>query len=77
MQLKTILNRIEPYTSFVYSKVQMIDSGAAPRTETTIEPRANGRPVCSGCHRPAPGYDRRRTLPRRLDHGFTALVVRA
>jgi transposase len=27
-----------------------------------IEPRANGRPICSGCGRPGPGYDR---LPER------------
>jgi transposase len=33
-----------------------------PRTKTTIEiliePRANGRPICSGCGQRAPGYDR-------------------
>lgn len=66
MQLKTILNRIEPYKSFVYRKAQMIDPGGRPRIEITIEPRANGRPICSGCGRPAPGYDRQKQ-PRRFE----------
>jgi transposase len=67
MQLKTILNRIEPYKSFVYGKAQMIDTGRVPRIEVTIEPRANGRPLCSSCGRPAPGYDRQ-PQPRRFEY---------
>lgn len=67
MQLKTILNRIEPYKSFVYSKVQMFDTCGTPHIEVTVEPRANGRPICSGCHRPAPGYDRQ-PRPRRFEY---------
>jgi transposase len=67
MQLKTILNRIEPYKSFVYGKAQMIDSGDVLRIEIPIEPRANGWPICSGCGRPAPGYDRQ-PRPRRFDY---------
>lgn len=78
MQLKTILNRIEPYKSFVYCKVQMIDAGGIPRMEITIEPRANGRPICSVCGRPAPGYDRQ-PQPRRFDYvplwGMTVLFL--
>jgi len=62
MQLKTILNRIEHYKSFVYTHAQMIDEGGQPVIQVTIAPRANGRPVCSGCGRPRPGYDR---LPAR------------
>lgn len=58
MQLKTILNFVEPYKSFVYKKVRW----AAPQTKTEIEiliePRANGRAICSRCDKPAPGYDR-------------------
>ena len=58
VQLKTILNYVEPYKSFVYKKARWAD----PRTKTTIEiliePRANGRAICSGCGQPAPGYDR-------------------
>ena len=53
MQLKTILNRIEPFKSFVYTRIKMIDDGDRPQIEVTIEPRANGRPICSGCGRAA------------------------
>ena len=63
MQLKTILNRVEHYKSFVYSKVRMVNNAAGqPTLEVTMRPRANGRPICSGCHRVRPGYDR---LPAR------------
>jgi transposase len=56
MQLKTILNRVEPYKSFVYSRV----SWSSDETELDVEirPRTNGRPICSGCNSPGPGYDR-------------------
>ena len=62
MQLKSILNRIERYKSFVYKKVTWVDNASEPTIEVQIEPRANGRPLCSGCGRPGPGYDR---LPAR------------
>jgi transposase len=65
MQLKTILNRVEPYKSFVYASTKMIDRGGQPEIEITIEPRANGRPICSACRKPAPGYDRQ-PRPRRF-----------
>ena len=29
-----------------------------PTIEVPIQPRANGRPICSGCGKPRPGYDR-------------------
>jgi transposase len=58
MQLKTILNRVEKYKSFVYSEVKLLADEAGLRLEVQLEARANGRPICSGCTRPAPGYDR-------------------
>ena len=68
MQLKTILNRVEPFKSFVYGKVRMGGGGRASWPEIEVEARANGRPICSGCGHPGPGYDR---LPE------TAIRVRA
>lgn len=66
MLLKTILNRIEHYKSFVYVKSRMVDNAAGePTLEVTLRPRANGRPICSGCHRVRPGYDRQ--PPRRFE----------
>ncbi len=62
MQLKTILNRVEKFKSFVYGKVRWVDDAERPTIEVQIEARRNGHPICSGCHHPAPGYDR---LPER------------
>ncbi len=67
MQLKTILNRVEPFKSFVYTQITMIDDGDRPQIEVAIEPRSNGRPLCSGCGQAAPGYDRQRQ-PRRFEY---------
>jgi transposase len=62
MQLKTILNRVEYFKSFVYGKAKWVEDAEGPRIEVAIEARKNGRPICSGCGRPGPGYDR---LPER------------
>jgi transposase len=61
MQLQTILNRVARHQGFVYQSAQWAD-GDSSALELTIRPRANSRPVCSGCDRPGPGYDR---LPQR------------
>jgi transposase len=61
MQLKTILKRVERHKSFVYSAVRFGD-GARSSLEVTVQERANGRPLCSGCGVACPGYDR---LPER------------
>ena len=62
MQLKTILNRVEHFKSFVYKKAKLVEDDEGARIEVSIEARKNGRPICSGCGRAAPGYDR---LPER------------
>jgi transposase len=62
MQLKTILNRIEHFKSFVYGKVQWAEGTTRPTLEVTLHARKNGRAICSGCGQPGPGYDR---LPER------------
>lgn len=62
MQLQTILNRVEYFKSFVYGKAKWVDDAERPTIEVRIEARKNGRPICSGCGQPAPGYDR---LPQR------------
>ena len=52
MQLKTILNRVEHYKSFVYGEDRLVQDAAGRLTlEVTIQPRSNGRPICSGCQR--------------------------
>jgi transposase len=62
MQLKTILNRVEPFKSFVYGKARWVEDATRPTIEVELLPRRNGRPICSGCGRPRAGYDR---LPAR------------
>ena len=61
MQLQTILNRVERHKSFVYGTVRFADDDRSV-LEVEVHERANGRPICSGCDRPGPGYDR---LPKR------------
>ena len=56
MQLKTILNRVQPFKSFVYKKVRLED-GDPLKLVVTIEPRRNSRPLCSGCGRLSGCYD--------------------
>jgi transposase len=62
MQLKTILNRVEYFKSFVYGKARWVDDAERPTIEIEIEARKNGQPICSDCGEVRPGYDR---LPER------------
>ena len=63
MQIKTILNRIQKFKSFVYGTVRLVEGSTIPTLEVEIQSRSNSRPVCSGCGRKRPGYDR---SPERL-----------
>lgn len=62
MLVKTILNRIHKFKSFVYKSVTWTGSAEAPQLEVEVVERANGKPICSECRFPRPGYDR---LPKR------------
>jgi transposase len=61
MQVQTILNRVQRHQSFVYRQARFRDDDGLA-LDVTVEPRANGKPVCSGCGQKRPGYDR---LPSR------------
>jgi transposase len=54
MQVKTVLNRVHPIKGFVYEKVRF--EGDA--IEVEMRSRKRSRPVCSGCGRRGPTYDR-------------------
>ncbi len=59
MHLKSILNRVERHKSFVYKDAAFVErDGSNLSIEVRIEPRANGRAICSGCGKQRPGYDR-------------------
>ncbi len=63
MQLKTILNRVQKHSSFVYSGVRLLECDPV-RLEVDIRSRVGSRPRCSGCGTQGPVYD---TLsPRRF-----------
>jgi transposase len=57
MQLKTILNRVQKFKSFVYQSVQWLESDGVLALVIEIVPRAHSDPICSGCGRRGPGYD--------------------
>ncbi len=64
MQLKTILNRLQKHSAFVYQTVRLVEH---PRLtlEVRVRPRRGTHATCVQCRRSAPGYD---TLPlRRFD----------
>jgi transposase len=62
MQIKTILNRVQKFKSFVYGAVHWLEDAPVPTIEVEIQPRSNSRPICSVCGCNRPGYD---TLPER------------
>ncbi len=61
MQLKTILNRVQKHSSFVYTDARFVE-GDPVGLEIDIRPRVGSRPRCSGCGTRGPTYD---TLPAR------------
>jgi len=70
MQLKTILNHVTSYKSFVFGKVTWVENSVAPAVEVEIRPRANGLRICSCCDRVCPGYD---TMPEPRRFEFVPL----
>jgi transposase len=64
--LKTILNRVQKFPSHVYDTVRLVEDGAQMLIEVLIQPRANGKVLCSRCHKPGPRYDTM-SPPRRFD----------
>jgi len=62
MQIKTILNRVQKYQSFIYTDFTLKEHDNQLEMEIAIQPRGNSRPVCSQCGNKCSGYD---TLPGR------------
>jgi transposase len=57
MLLKSILNRVQFHSGFVYGSVRLVEKTARLLLEIEIRPRKGSRPVCSVCGRSGPGYD--------------------
>jgi len=73
MLVKTILNHVQKQPGFVYGTVRFVEARGAVGLEVEIRRWAGGRPTCSGCTRPRPGYD---TLPARRRFEFVPLGLR-
>ena len=66
MRLKTILNRVQKFKSFVYQDARWDTTLAGGlRVIVTVVARANRRPICSVCEKVGPGYDTMK--PRRFE----------
>lgn len=80
MLLKTLLNRVEKYKSFVYGRIVLVErEDGPPWLEVEIKARARSKPICSICGQEGPCYDH---LPsRRFDFvplwGFLVFFIYA
>ena len=55
MQIITLLNQCYRFPGFVYQQARL--SPDRKRLEIRVRPRVGSKALCSGCHRPAAGYD--------------------
>lgn len=78
MQLKSLLNRVSRFKSFIFARVALVEEGPREFIEVEVEPRSNSRPICSGCGQSAACYDRR-SQPRRFEFvplwGFAVVFI--
>jgi transposase len=63
MRLISLLNHYQHFPGFVYERARLC--APSQTIEITVRPRRGTRAVCSGCHKPAPGYDHLK--PRRFE----------
>lgn len=63
MLIKTLLNKVERFKSFVYGSVCIMLVGGTEALIIDIEPRRNSRPICPECGKRRTAYDRQ---PQRL-----------
>ena len=55
MRLISLLNHYQHFPGFVYEKARHCTQSQT--IEITVRPRRGSKPLCSGCHKPAPAYD--------------------
>jgi len=58
LQVKTLLNQIQPFVGFVYQDIRLRPRWGKQRIEITLAPHQAIRGKCAVCQQPAPGYDR-------------------
>ena len=57
MQVKTILNQVQKFKSFVYGEMRWEEINGERVLYVEVLARQNSRPICSSCGRTGPGYD--------------------
>jgi transposase len=58
VQVKTILNHVQKFKSFVYGKSKWKEESDGKKSlYVEVYARQNSRPICSECGNPGPGYD--------------------
>ncbi len=57
MQVKTLLNKFLPLKCFIYETIRFSLMKGRECLVVEIVPRKNSKAICSGCSKPAPGYD--------------------
>ena len=63
MLIKTLLNNVERFKSFVYKTIRLVVVAEEQSLVIDIEPRSNSRPICPECGKRCITYDRQ---PQRL-----------
>lgn len=58
MLIKTLLNKVERFKSFVYGSICVVIIGGMEALVIDIEPRSNSRPICPACGKRCSVYDR-------------------
>ena len=58
MLVKTILNKVEKFKSFVYGECTFKKIGNKPSIIVEVAARKNAKGLCPECHKPSPSYDK-------------------
>jgi len=57
MLIKTILNKIEKFKSFIYGKITLERMNGADSLIVEVKPRQNAKGTCPKCRKRKPTYD--------------------
>ena len=52
-----MLNKCHKFKSFVYGNARFAENEGKTVIEIEVKPKKNSKAICSGCQKPAPGYD--------------------
>jgi hypothetical protein len=74
MLIKTLLNKVEQFKSFVYGTIQVMLVDGVEALVIDIEPRRNSQPVCPECGKRRNVYDRQ---PQRLFEYLPVLTFKS